>query len=85
MMGSQGAGQAPLFYAFNLEDHVPANHLLRGIDQFLDLSELHQHLAPHYSHTGRPSIDPRADDPDADRRLLLRHPLGASAVRGGAL
>src|SRR3546814_14206580 len=52
------AGQAPLFYAFNLEDHVPANHLLRGIGRFLDLSELHQHLAPHYSHTGRPSIDP---------------------------
>lgn len=58
MMGRQEAGQAPLFYAFNLEDHVPANHLLRGIDQFLDLGELHQHLAPHYSHTGRPSIDP---------------------------
>ena len=58
MMGRQEAGQAPLFYAFNLEDHVPANHLLRGIDQFLDLSELHQHLAPHYSHTGRPSVDP---------------------------
>ena len=58
MMGRQEAGQAPLFYAFNLEDHVPANHLLRGIDQFLDLSELHRHLAPHYSHTGRPSVDP---------------------------
>lgn len=57
MMGRQQA-QAPLFYTFNLDDHVPANHLLRGIDQFLDLSELHQHLAPHYSHTGRPSIDP---------------------------
>jgi transposase len=58
MMGRQQAGQAPLFYAFNLEDHVPANHMLRGIDRFLDLSELHTHLAPHYSHTGRPSIDP---------------------------
>ena len=58
MMGRQEVGQAPLFYAFNLEEHVPANHLLRGIDQFLDLSELHPHLAPHYSHTGRPSIDP---------------------------
>src|SRR3546814_20938706 len=58
MMGRQQAGQAPLFYAFNLEDHVPANHLLRGIDRFLDLCEPHQHLAPHYSHTGRPSIDP---------------------------
>jgi hypothetical protein len=26
-----------------------------------------------------------ADDPDADRRLLLRHPLGAAVVRGGSL
>lgn len=51
MMGRQEAGQAPLFYAFNLEDHVPASHMLRGIDRFLDLGELHQHLAPHYSHT----------------------------------
>lgn len=58
MMGRREAGQSPLFYSFNLEDHVPATHLLRGIDRFLDLSELHQHLAPHYSHTGRPSIDP---------------------------
>jgi hypothetical protein len=51
MMGRQETGQAPLFYAFNLEEHAPANHLLRGIDWFLDLSELHRHLAPHYSHT----------------------------------
>lgn len=58
MMGRQGSNQAPLFYSFSLEDHVPADHLLRGIDHFLDLNELHQHLAPHYSNTGRPSIDP---------------------------
>jgi transposase len=58
MMGCQVARQAPLFYSFDLEAHVPATHLLRGIDEFLDLSELHAHLAPHYSHTGRPSIDP---------------------------
>src|SRR6266566_1504388 len=59
MMGRQCGGQKRLFYSFNLDDHVPPDHLLRGIDQFLDLSELHQHLAPFYSHTGRPSIDPR--------------------------
>jgi transposase len=59
MMGRQPGGQKQLFYSFNLDDHVPPDHLLRGIDQFLDLSELHQHLAPFYSHTGRPSIDPQ--------------------------
>ncbi len=57
MMG-QTANQDQLFYAFNLEDHIPRDHLLRGINRFLDLSTLRQHLAPFYSHTGRPSIDP---------------------------
>ena len=59
MMGRQRGGQKQLFYSFNLDDHVPSDHLLRGIDQFLDLGDLHRHLAPYYSHTGRPSIDPQ--------------------------
>jgi len=58
MMGQNGGNQNRLFYSFNLDDHVPANHLLRGINQFLDLSDLRAYLAPFYSHTGRPSIDP---------------------------
>ena len=58
MMGQQGGNQERLFYSFSLEDHVPADHLLRGVDCFLDLRELRQHLAGHYSNTGRPSIDP---------------------------
>jgi transposase len=58
MMGRKRSGQGQFFYTFNLEDHVPPDHLLRGIDRFLDLSGLHDHLAPYYSHTGRPSIDP---------------------------
>jgi len=47
-----------LFYSFNLEDHVPAQHLLRSIDQCLDLSDLRAYLADFYSPIGRPSIDP---------------------------
>ena len=58
MMGDGSEGQKPLFYSFNLETHIPPDHLLRGIDQCLDLSELRRHLASFYSHTGRPSIDP---------------------------
>ena len=58
MMGQQGGNQDRLFYSFNLDDHVPRDHLLRGIDHFFDLGELRTHLAPFYSHTGRPSIDP---------------------------
>jgi transposase len=58
MMGQSGGNQNRLFYSFKLEDHVPANHLLRDIDRFLDLTDLRAYLAPFYSHTGRPSIDP---------------------------
>jgi hypothetical protein len=53
MMGQNGGNQNRLFYSFNLDGHVPANHLLRGINQFLDLSDLRAYLAPFYSHTGR--------------------------------
>ena len=45
MMGQQAGVQDRLFYSFNLEDHVPADHLLRRIDRCLDLSELRHHLA----------------------------------------
>jgi len=49
MMGHNGGNQSRLFYSFNLDDHVPANHLLRGVNQFLDLSDLRAYLAPFYS------------------------------------
>jgi transposase len=58
MMGQRGGTQDKLFYSFNLDDHVPRDHLLRWIDQVLDLGDLRRHLASFYSHTGRPSIDP---------------------------
>jgi hypothetical protein len=58
MMGQQSAGQEQLFYSFSLEDHVPGNHLLRGIDRYLDLSDLRQHVSGFYSHTGRPPFFP---------------------------
>jgi len=58
MMGRQATGREQLFYTFSMEDHVPEDHLLRGIHQFLDLSSFRQHLEPFYSPVGRPSIDP---------------------------
>src|SRR5437588_909783 len=57
MMGERRAQEA-LFYEFSLERHVPADHLLRSIDRFVDLSGIREHLRPFYSETGRPSIDP---------------------------
>ena len=57
MMGTQAAPER-LFYDFCLDDHVPADHLLRQIDGFLDLSSVRGQLAEYYSHIGRPSIAP---------------------------
>jgi len=57
-MGQAVGQQDRLFYEFNLEDRVPANHLLRRIDAVLDLTWLRGGLSPFYSHTGCPSIDP---------------------------
>ena len=37
MMG-QKASQDQLFYAFNLADHIPRDHLLRAVYRFLDLA-----------------------------------------------
>src|SRR4051794_29422253 len=77
MMGQRTGGQKPLFYSFKLDDHVPANHLLRGIDRCLDLSELRRHLIPFYSHTGRPSIDPEL----MVRMLIVGYSFGIRSER----
>src|SRR6476660_1920598 len=58
MMGRREDRQGQFFYEFNLDAVVPPDHLVRKIDALLDLSWVHKELAPYYSHTGRPSIDP---------------------------
>ena len=58
MMGRREDGQGQFFYSFDLDEVVPPDHLVRQIDGVLDLSWVHKELAPYYSHTGRPSIDP---------------------------
>lgn len=58
MMGHRQVEQVALFYEFSLERHVPADHLLRSIDRFVELGELRRELAPFYSAIGRPSVDP---------------------------
>jgi transposase len=58
MMGRREDGQGQFFYAFDLDKVVPSDHLVRQIDAVLDLSWIYKDLAPYYSHTGRPSIDP---------------------------
>lgn len=58
MLGPRQVMQEELFYEFSLEAHVPGRHLLRRIDALMDFSNVRTHLAPFYSATGRPSIDP---------------------------
>jgi transposase len=77
MMGPRQVDQAALFYEFSLERHVPAAHLLRSIDRFVDLSEVRNHLAPFYSSTGRPSIDPEL----LVRMLLVGYCYGIRSER----
>ncbi len=77
MMGPRQVAQGSLFYGFSIEDHVPADHLLRKIDHFLDLGEIRSFLAPYYSHQGRPSIDPEL----IIRMLLVGYCFGIRSER----
>ena len=77
MMGPRQEAQGALFYEFSLEDHVPAEHLLRSVDRLVDLSSVRNHLAPYYSATGRPSIDPEL----MIRMLLVGYIMGIRSER----
>src|SRR3954453_414440 len=77
MMGERRTEQEALFYEFSLERHVPADHLLRSIDRFVDLSGVRAHLRPFYSEIGRPSIDPEL----MIRMLLVGYCFGIRSER----
>ena len=75
-MGVQAAA-ARFFYDFCLDDHVPKDHQLRGIDRHLDLDGIRTALKPFYSSTGRPSVDPEL----MIRMLLIGYCLGIRSER----
>ena len=77
MMGERRVDQGKLFYEFSLDRHVPQDHLLRSIDRFVDLEGVRAHLAPFYSATGRPSIDPEL----MIRMLLVGYCFGIRSER----
>jgi len=72
MTGPIQEAQPELFYKFCLEDHM-----LRSIDGFVDLWDIRAHLAPFYSSTVRPSIDPEL----MIRMLLVGYCLGIRSGR----
>ena len=77
MMGPRQVAQGALFYEFSIEGHVPSDHLLRGIDRFVDLGDMRRHLAPFYSSTGRPSVDPEL----LIRMLIVGYAFGIRSER----
>ncbi|WP_321364914.1 IS1182 family transposase [uncultured Celeribacter sp.] len=76
MMGTQTA-PAQLFYYFDLERHVPAAHMLREVDRFLDMDGMREALRPFYSSLGRPSIDPEL----IIRMLVIGYVMGIRSER----
>ena len=77
MMGPRQVEQGMLFYNFSLDAHVPADHLLRSIDRFVELSELRRELAPFYSSLGRPSVAPEL----MIRMLIIGYCFGIRSER----
>jgi transposase len=76
MMGFQGT-PARLFYDFCLEEHVPVDHMLRGIDRHLVLDDIRLSLKPFYSQMGRPSVDPEL----MIRMLIVGYCMGIRSER----
>jgi hypothetical protein len=76
MMGRQVA-RGSLFHGFRLDDHVPADHLLRRVDGLLDFGFVREALAGSYSASGRPSVDPEL----MLRMLLVGYLLGVRSER----
>jgi transposase len=78
MMGRQSSDQSRLFYLFDLERRIPADHLLRRIDPVVTriLGDLREKLEQFYSENCRPSIDP-----ELMIRMLSDHAMSARRSR----
>jgi transposase len=66
-----------LFYYVRPEALIPANHILRQIDQYVDFSFVRPKVEHLYSQTGRPSVDPEV----MMRMLLLGYLFGINSER----
>ena len=57
MMGTK-TFQPKGVYHLNLEERIPADHLLRRVAKVVDFAFVRRLTARFYSHTGQPGIDP---------------------------
>jgi hypothetical protein len=62
MMGDRRIDQAALFHEFSRQRHVPADHMLRSIDRFVDLEGVRSR-GPRWP----PALAGRAQDSDGRR------------------
>ncbi len=76
-MGERQVRQQALFYGFRLEEHVPADHLLRALGRFVGMSEIRRQLERFCSAIGRPSVDPEL----TIRMLLIGYCCGIRSKR----
>ena len=79
MMGRQTGDQSQLFYLFNLEERIPARHLLRLMNPTVTqaLAGVREQLQAFYSDIGRPSIDPEL----MIRMLIVAYSYGIRSER----
>ncbi len=57
-MQGRKSSEPKLFYQVSLDHFVPQDHIVRKIQDVLDLSYLYTATKPYYAHDGKPSIDP---------------------------
>jgi transposase len=69
--------EAKLFHSLSLAKLVPEDHLLRRLDETLDLSFVREDCGAYYSHTGQPSVDPVV----IFKMMLLGYLYGISSER----
>lgn len=76
MLGERSK-EKKLFYYLRPDDLIPANHILRLIDQHVDFAFIRTKVEHLYSHTGRPSVDPEL----MMRMLLVGYLFGITSER----
>ncbi len=57
-MQGRKSNEPKLFYQVSLDRFVPQDHIIRKMQDVLDLTYLYTATKPYYAHDGKPSIDP---------------------------
>jgi len=66
-----------IFYRLSLEKMVPQDHLVRALEEILDMKFIRGLCKKYYSHTGQPSVDPEV----LFKMMLLGYLFGITSER----